>query len=175
MTRVRCLVALLALTLPPVARADERLDHRGALGLVIAPGLEYAALSFAPGESIHDAVGLVVEVDPTFGLGSDGNELVLRLRVTQGSPGGVGFGIGAAYRAYFGRDEWKTYFQLGLKADTAPHLAVGPAADFGLMYELSPAIGFFLQPGLSVEFGRGVRFGAGALVGIQGRTYVLEQ
>jgi hypothetical protein len=170
----RCLSGLiLVAAVPSGAAGQERLDHRGALGVAIAPGIDYAGVSFAPSENARDALGLVVEVDPTFGLGTDGNELVLRLRLLQGSPG-LGFGVGASYRAYFGRDEWKTYFQLGLKADNSPHLAIGPAADFGVMYELSPWLGLFLQPGLSVEVGRGLRFGAGAIIGLQGRTYVLE-
>lgn len=164
---------MLLLARPATGFAEERLDHRGALGLVVAPGLEYAAVTFAPGENASDAVRPLLELGPTFGLGTSGNELVLRLRLLKGTSD-LGVGLGGGYRAYFGRDTWKTYFQVGLKADTAPHLALGPSADFGVMAELSPLMGFFLQPGLSVEIGRGLRVGAGAMLGIQGRTYVLE-
>ena len=154
------------------ARAADRLDHRGARGLSLGLGLEYADVLLVQDRTGVDAARLTLDLSPTFAVGTEGNELVGTLRLLRGPDWGGAAGF--AYRGYFGRDEVKTYFQGGFKLDTAPHWAVGPWAQFGLMYELSPLVGLFGQLELSVEGGDGLRVGGGGSIGIQARTYLLE-
>jgi len=162
---------LAALAAANPAHAEEtRLDHRGALGLSLGVGVEHASLVFRT--DALDATRLTLDLMPTFAVGTEGNELVGLVRGLRGPDWGAALGFG--YRAYFGRDAWKTYFQGLLKADTAPHLAGGVEAGFGVMHEFSALLGVFAQAELSVEVSSGVRVGFGASAGIQARTYVLE-
>lgn len=164
---------LLSMFVALPALAEERLDHRGALGLSIAGGVEHASvllLSNAPTQA--DANRWLLELDPSFAVGTEGNELVATLRFLRGPDSGAALGF--AYRSYFGRDEWKTYFQGGLKADTSPYFGIGPAGLLGVMYELTPLAGVYAQAGLSFEAGHGLRVGFEGSAGIQLRTFVLE-
>jgi len=179
MSRVRALVALVAVLVlaPATARADfpPRLDHRGALGISPEVGGEEADFLRVQSNDVQASVStrLTLGLELTLGLGTEGNEIVVlgRYLYNRSDPGGA---AGVAYRGYFGRDELKTYFQGGIKADTAPRFAIGPWAQLGVMYELSSLVGVFAQAELSAEISQGIRVGLGISGGVQFRTYVLE-
>ncbi|MBS2027089.1 MAG: hypothetical protein JST54_04215 [Deltaproteobacteria bacterium] len=176
---MRSLVALVAVLVlaPTAARADfpPRLDHRGALGISPEIGGERADFLFVAANNVQgfDAARLTLGLELTLGLGFEGNELVVLGRYLH-SRSDAGAAVGVAYRKYFGRDELKTYFQGGIKGDSTPRYAVGPWAQFGVMYELSALVGVFAQAELSVEVSQGIRVGYGGSGGVQLRTYVLE-
>lgn len=174
---MRLLAVAATLCLAAPALAEERLDHRGALGLSLGAGVEHASTQLFSAANpadvkLADATRLVLELDPTFAVGTEGNELVATLRFLKGPDAGGAVGFG--YRGYFGRDEWKTYFQGQLVADSVPSFALGVSAAFGAMYELSPLAGLYAQAGASFEVGANLRVGFELTGGLQLRTYVLE-
>ena len=169
---MRRLALLSVLLLPARAGAADRLDHRGALGLEVGAGYEHASVLLVQDPANLDAGRLTLDLAPTFGVGTEGNELVALIRLVRGPDWGGALAFG--YRAYFGRDEWKTFFQGSIKADTAPHLAIGADANAGAMFELSALFGLFAQIEVSVEGGHGLRIGLGASAGFQVRSYLLE-
>jgi hypothetical protein len=154
------------------ARAD---DHRDALGLGVATGLELAdgltRLNSIEQQSAY------VELDPTIAVGDNGNELVLELRGLDGEINGggrhLGGALGGAFRFNRGQDRLKTFIDLGLKFDTSPWLDAGPHVSFGALFDFIPLFGAFGNLGASFEVGHGVRVGLEAQVGIVGRSYVL--
>jgi hypothetical protein len=169
---VRRLLLLAVLLVPVRAHAADRLDHRGALGLELGAGYEHASVSLVSDPANLDVGRLTLDLAPTFGVGTEGNELVALIRLVRGPDWGGALAFG--YRAYFGREEWKTFFQGSIKADTAPHWAIGPDANVGVMFELSSLFGFFAEIEVSVEGGQGLRVGLGGSAGFQLRSYLLE-
>jgi hypothetical protein len=167
--------ALLAALASP-ARADlpVRLDHRGAVGLSLDVGVEHAVFLGPNGKPVPnlEATRAVLDVSGSAGLTHDGNEFVLELRLLRGPDWGGA--LAAAYRVYFGREEWKTFANVGAKADTTPRFALGPNIGMGVMYEVTPVFGLFASASASLEFGAGIRGAFDAAIGLQGRSYLLE-
>jgi hypothetical protein len=178
-----------------VARADfpARLDHAGALGFAAELGGEYD--SSVPLSGIAQKTVLASQADTARGLGtisgswglSGGDELVLtlgatigpefRTPVSQGQTVGPlhrewGATISPTYRDFRSRNEWKSFIEAGVKADTAPMFAIGPMVAAGLEYEESPVLGVYLRGTGSLELGQILRAGFGLTLGIQGRTYL---
>ncbi len=168
-------IAVIVLLSPLGANADEmRLDHRGALGLELLPGVEHASLvvntNLPPPN--FDATRFVLGLEPTIAIGREGNEIVGTLRLLRGPDWGAAFG--ARFRKYFGRDEWKTFADFGIKVDSTPRWAAGPHVGLGVMYEFSPLVGVFANLGGSIEFGNGIRAAAEGFLGLQARSYLIE-
>ncbi len=185
-------VLLGALSVSSPAQADfpARLDHTGALGLAVDLTTE-----FSPDLRVGqvDTTRFALEVSPTWGLAS-GDELVVvgglvwSPFLPRSTPGPYkvnglaltlqdyrwGGEAAAFYRMIRGREEWKSFLDLGLRADSEPALGVGPAVDLGLQYELSPVVGAYLKAGASLEIGGALRAGFSGSLGIQGRTYLLD-
>jgi hypothetical protein len=158
----------------PGALPLDRLDHRGAVGLTLAVGLEKqdASISHPTGDQRPDDLGVALRVMPALSVGDNGNELQLDLRLFKGT--NLGYGLGVGYRGYAGRDELKTFFELGVRADSRPAWAVSGVAGIGLMYELSQLIGLFASGEVAVGYGSALRFSAALFGGVQLRSYLLE-
>jgi hypothetical protein len=99
--RVTGLLLAAALIAPPVARADERFDHRGAVGLLVGGGAEY--LSGIASERLVQGLRGDLELGGTLAVGVDGNELLLIGRATLGDPA-IDWSVIFGYRGYFGQE-----------------------------------------------------------------------
>ncbi len=162
---------VLALLLPLGAAAQVRLDHRGAAGLLIGSGLEVQeALS---GNVREGGLRALLDVGGTLAVDYEGNELMALARAGFGGPSINWTAIGG-YRGYFGRDVWKTFFDLGIAAHFTPAFTVGPRVGFGVQYELGPLAGLYLGAAAQLSGGNGFRFSGELVGGIQLRSYLLE-
>ncbi len=80
----------------------------------------------------------------------------------------------AGYRAYFGMDRWKTFFDLDLIAFARPTWGLGPRIGFGVQYELTSILGVFASAAAQLGYGNAFRIDVDALIGLQLRSYLLE-
>jgi hypothetical protein len=184
------------------ATLEERLDHRGSVGLLLAvTGMNKVANSTF---EIGWRGGF--EVGGTLNLGTRSNELVLVGRVAFG---GVHVGSGLAgtdvcdpmknpnppplqycvpddhrlhqldtliysgYRGYFG-DRWKTFVEFDLALSLTPFLTAGPRVGVGVQYEVGSLFGVYAQLGGNLGFGEVLQFRTELLLGVQLRSYLLE-
>jgi hypothetical protein len=162
----------LALGAAAVARADERYDHRGAVGVLVGSGGEWLNAASGPGLALQ-GFRLDVDLGGTYAIGDNGNELMLLGRAIFGGPSLEGSLI-LGYRGYFGQDEVKTFFDAGVAGHLMPELAVGPRLGFGVQYEFSPLVGAYAGIGGQVALGQTLRFDFELCLGLQVRTYILE-
>jgi hypothetical protein len=61
--------------------------------------------------------------------------------------------VDARYRAYFGTEEAKTFFDVGVWAPLRSRLAVGPLVGLGFQYDASRAWGCFVAGSFATAFG----------------------
>lgn len=188
-------VALAVLALPASALADERYDHRGALGVLIAFGADYKAAAAIAGGG-DEGARAAPELGLTFPIGDNGNELKASLRALFGgilpncsasqrcAP--VDLGLFFGFRGYFtapgGR--LKTFYDLDVVQHLVPRFSdasartqlyvIGPRVGLGVQFETLPIAGLYFMIDGQMGFGDGLRFGAGAQLGIQLRTYIFE-
>ena len=152
------------------ALADERFDHRGAVGLLVGAGLEHYDVVGGVGGG-----GLLLDADlgATYAVGYNGNELTLLLRGGFLGPH-LDAMIAFGYRGYFGRERIKTFVDFGLSAHSMPLVTLGPRVGFGVQYELSEVVGFYFGTAAQLGFSSVIRFDAELLAGVQIRSYLLE-
>ncbi len=151
-------LALAALLVPGLGAALEpRFDHRDTHGptleaLVardtVARSGRGSTSSWRP--SLRAGWGLDVS--------GEGDELLVGATValrSQDDPAGerVLLAADARYRAYFGTDEAKTFFDVGVWAPLRSRLAVGPLVGLGFQYDLSRAAGLFVAGSFATAFG----------------------
>jgi hypothetical protein len=153
------------------AAAEERYDHRGALGVTLAGGGGRKDLL---GLSISDSGWRgEVEVGLTFAVTRAGSEVKVAGRLTLGGEVIDGSAL-AGFRSYFGYERWKTMLDLDLSVHFTPIFTIGPRLGFGVEYELLSVMGIFAQLGAQLGFGRGLRLSFDGMIGVQFRTYILE-
>lgn len=166
--------ALAACALPRAARAEElRYDHRGALGLIVAAGLERKDANTPTGTGGNRGWGPGADLGLTIAVGYSGNELKAAGHLAWA---GDLWDVGALFgwRGYFGKDQWKTFYDLDLIGHFTPHLTIGPRFGIGVQWDYLPILGTYVTLAGQIGFGQALRFGAELLVGFQFRTYVLE-
>jgi hypothetical protein len=155
---VRSWTIALVLAVPALGRALEpRFDHRDQQGIVAELG--YTRDSATTGNGIA-----VTTLRPVLHLAYsldifDGNELLLGGGMRLGDFGDhraetVRATIDARYRGYFGADELKTFFEVGLMAPLSPSLALGPMAAIGAAYDFSRSGGLFASFGFATGLGQ---------------------
>jgi hypothetical protein len=155
------------------AFAEERYDHRGAVGLLVGSGFEYAS-TIGRIVSVDTAPSALFDLGVTTHMGLNSNELKLFARASF-IPGVRRLSLVGGYRGYFGDDRVKTFFDLDLALRLLPQATLGPRVGLGVQYELTPVLG--LYAGLGGQIGVGpqlARFSGELLVGFQGRSYLLE-
>jgi hypothetical protein len=169
------LVAVLSAAAPSLA--DDRYDHRGAVGLI-------AALAFQDKDSIvfnqnfaDSGSRYAAEIGGTYAVGYNGNELALLATLGVATYGSLraDWGLAAGYRGYFGHERFKTYFDLDAAVHFTPSVTAGPRFGAGVQYELTQTLGVF--GGLEGELCIGpqeLRLSAQIAVGFQFRSYLLE-
>lgn len=187
---------LLAILLTaPVAGADERYDHRGAVGLLVQlVGDNKTSTVLKGGGDSGWRYGLDLGV--SFAVGTDGNEVKGILRGLFGgiengcsrlhSCAPVDLGLYLGYRGYFAiaDSRWKTFFDLDLAQHVVPHFAIqndgtqvyviGPRIALGVQLDFLPIAGVNLMLEGELGFGDGLRFSGGLTLGFQLRSYLLE-
>ena len=165
-------VCLAALTLPSLGSALEpRFDHRDQQGVLFAVEgwRESVAVSGQP---------TVAEFRPrlwaawTRDVSGEGDEIILggSFRLADWSdPAGNRFlyGINARYRGYFGTEELKTFFEVGLWSELKDKLAVGPEVGLGLAFDPNRSWGTFVSAHFATAFGEARIASLGATAGIQ--------
>lgn len=166
------MIAALAVAAVCLGAAGERLDHHGAVGLLIGAGGDYRSQALPTGDT---SIGfrLPLDLGGTYNVGDDSNELLLAGRVELLAPSLITSAYGG-YRSYFGQDAWKTFFDLHVRADFTPAFTAGPRMGFGAQYELNSLVGVFAAIGAHVGAGAGIRFGGELLLGMQFRSFLLE-
>ena len=170
------------------ASQDVRLDHRGAVGLLLGVG----GLRKESSVSIENTWRGSFTVGVTIAVGYREQEIVIaagtsmtRTEVIVNSMTGeraYGFGIDGVlwggYRAYFG-EQWKTFVDLDLALGIVPGVTVGPRIAIGLMHELSSVAGVFATLGTQLGLGSNgvgltIAFRAELAIGVQLRSFLLE-
>ena len=170
----RLAAAVLALATPLAARALEpRFDHREQDGLLTA--LEYWREStVVSGKATVTDLAPRLRVGWTFDVTGEGNELIVggsirlgdwkdRERMRQL------YGLDVRYRGYFGTEELKTFFELGLWGQLQNKVALGPQAGIGLAYDPSRTWGGFFSLHFGTGFGEARVASLGASAGVQVR------
>jgi hypothetical protein len=150
--------ALAALAPVGASALEARFDHRDQAGVVLEPLLAHDSIAIsgrATKSFWRPALRLAYTWDPT----GDGNELAvgiqLPLRTWHDSRRyQVLQALDARYRAYFGTDELKTFFDVGLWAPLASRLAIGPMVGIGAAYDFSRAGGVYAQGSFATAFGQ---------------------
>jgi hypothetical protein len=171
---------LIVTLLATAAVAEERYDHRGSLGVLLAGSIERkdSANNTQPSDPSFKLGGWKgsLELGATMGVGSDGNDLKLSVRTMFGYP--FDLGIFAGYRGYFSVGQWKTFFDLDLAGHItpliAPHGTIGTRVAVGVQLDFLPIIGTYALLGGQIGFGDGLRYGAELTIGFQFRSYLLE-
>jgi hypothetical protein len=169
---VRAVATGLLLACPLGAAALEpRFDHRDQMGVVAA--FEYwrdsVAVSGQP---------TLTESRPRLRLGwgwdvsGEGDELILgaTTRLTGWSDPQRQrrlYGLDARYRGYFGTEELKTFFEVGLAAELQSRLAVGPQVGLGMSYDPTRTWGAFFSLHFGTGFGEARIASLGASLGVQ--------
>ncbi len=165
---------VLGLVLAASARAEERYDHRGALGLTVAGGAEFVTMlsTVTAGES---GLRVPFELGGTLSI-TDRTELRLAGRISPSPvvPRALAGTIFAGIRNSRGPEQWKTFFDLELAVHVAPAFMAGARVGFGVQYDFLPVMGVYAQLGAQLAGGAGLRLSFEGLVGFQFRTYVLD-
>ena len=165
MPHALCALALLSAS-DPASGAE--IDHRGSVGVALSAGVQLDApiASAAPSGPAGR-----VELLATAAVFEDDNEITL---------GAYALGSGrlvsalGGYRLYFGREEWRTFTDLGLSLHLHDALALGPRLGLGIQWDPDPLFGLFVAAHAEIAFGSAQRAGAAIAIGVQGRSYLLR-
>jgi len=154
--------ALAALALALVARTavalEPRFDHRDTHGPFIELLVAHDTVARS-GESSTSSWRPAARFAWGFDVSGEGDELLVGAAVALRSFDDpdrtrVLFGVDARYRAYFGTDEAKTFFDIGAWAPLRSRLAAGPLVGLGVSYDFSRAAGIYLAGAFATAFGQ---------------------
>lgn len=155
---LRRAAALVAVFAPAWALALEpRFDHRDAQGVLVEPLLAYDVVA-VPGHPTRSSWRPGVRIAYGWDLLGEGNELFLGAQsaFSWSDPDRekIQLALDARYRAYFGTEQWKTFFEVGLWAPVSSRLAIGPLVTIGVAYDFSRWSGVFVDAGFATGFGQ---------------------
>ncbi len=147
------------------AALEPRYDHRDQMGLLLEASGSWDAVTVGDrSQSLGRRPTLRLAF--TFDLSGEGDELMVGGAWSGGggATAHVDWALDARYRGYFGSDEFKTFFEVGLWAPLSPRRAVGPRAGLGASWDFSRRLGAFLAVGFATAFGdfRGASLDVGA-------------
>ncbi len=151
--------AISAAALAPVCgRALEpRYDHRDTQGVLVEPMLAHDTVAIS-GHPTRSAWRPGVRVAYGWDAMGEGNELFLGAQTafswSDPAREKIRLAVDARYRAYFGTEQWKTFFELGLWAPVASRFAIGPLVTIGAAYDFSRWSGLFANGGFATGFGQ---------------------
>jgi hypothetical protein len=156
---------------PATAEDAPRLDHRGALGVIVGAGVSFEDTVLQHGVP-EDGRAPLLQVQVSLPLGAQGNEWTLGVSTAFDSRPTVA--LSGGLRAYFGEEVWKTFVTVEGTLHVTPAVSAGPRMGFGVQCDFSQVAGAFVQVAAEATAGQGIRFGASALAGFQFRTYLFE-
>lgn len=156
---------------PALAEEVPRLDHRGALGGIIAGGVAFQETVLQYGVAERGRAALVLG-QLTFPLGVQGNEWTVGVGTAFSDP--VSVAVAGGVRLYFGDEAWKTFVTIEGTLHVTPAVSAGPRLGFGVQWDFAQVAGTFVQLAAEVTAGQGIRFGASVVAGFQFRTYIFE-
>jgi hypothetical protein len=142
----------------PAAALEPRYDHRGMNGVLVEPLLAHDTVSIT-GHGSHSRWRPTVRLAYGWDVLGEGNELFLGVQsaLTGWSDPRrekIRLAVDARYRSYFGTEQWKTFFELGLWAPVSSRLVVGPLVGLGVAYDFSRNTGLFLDGGFATGLGQ---------------------
>jgi hypothetical protein len=159
------------LAAPAAAEDAPRLDHRGALGVILGAGISFQETVLKYGVA-EEGRSPLFQAEVTFPLGTQGNEWTLAVGTALNTP--VTVAVAGGIRAYFGEEVWKTFVTVEGTLHVTPAVSAGPRLGFGVQWDFAQVAGAFVQVAAEATAGQGIRFGASALAGFQFRTYIFE-
>jgi hypothetical protein len=175
--RARRVLLAVALALPASAAALEpRFDHRDTYGPLVEVLLARDSVSVS-GRGTTASWRPALRASWGFDVTGEGSELLLGGDVALRSFDDpdrerVLVAASARYRSYFGTEELKTFFELGLYAPLRSRLAAGPLVGLGLAYDFSRASGVFVAAEFASAFGQARLVSGSVLAGAQIRFEV---
>ncbi len=144
-----------ALAAAPAAALEPRFDHRDEQGVLVEAGASRDTVSAGGGPS-ESANRAFVRVGYGFDVSGEGGELVLSgsLRLgADGTPESLRWAADLRYRGYFGTEELKTFFEVGLWVPVSTRLAIGPRVGIGVAYDFGRTFGLYSAFGFGTGFG----------------------
>ena len=167
---LRVLFAVLLLALPASAAAqwdEPRLDHRGQPSLVVGPVLEHLIVGRA-GEETETGTGVAAEGAWGVPLTDEGGEGLVGLRAGAALDGDQArLAPFALYRGYYGDEDWKTFFDVGVFVRIEPVWGGGARLGFGVQHDPAEHLGIFAGIGGGLAFGDGLQANVDFLAGVQ--------
>jgi hypothetical protein len=152
-------LAVLALFVSPVLTAalEPRFDHRDTYGPLVAAVAGRDTVARSEGGSAS-SWRPAIRLGWGFDLAGDGNDLLVGAAFSLASHDDprrerVLLGADARYRAFFGTEELKTFFDVGVWAPIRSRLSVGPLVALGVAYDFSRVAGVSLAGSFATAFG----------------------
>lgn len=151
-------LAAAALLVPALAAALEpRFDHRDTHGPFLEAVVAHDTVARS-GRASASSWRPAVRAGWGFDVSGDGDELLFGAAAALRSYDDpererVLLGVDARYRGYFGTEELKTFFDLGVWAPLRSRLAIGPVVGLGVVYDSSRYQGFHLSGTFATAFG----------------------
>lgn len=167
-------VAALAAALAPACAAalEPRYDHRDTDGVLLEPMLAFDTVAVS-GRTTRSSWRPGMRVAYGWDAFGEGNELFLGAQTafswSDPERQKIRLALDARYRAYFGTEQWKTFFELGLWAPVSSRLAIGPLVTIGVAYDFSRWTGVFADGGFQSAFGEARIASFTASAGVQFR------
>ncbi len=165
-------VAWFALLLPATTSALEpRFDHRDQDSLLLEIARSRDTVSVAGGDS-RSLFRTQLEIAYGFDVTGDGDELLLGIATRLGGedvPESVRWSIDARYRGYFGTEELKTFFDVGLWVPVSPKVGIGPRVDLGVIWDFGRIAGLYASLGVGTALGQIRAFSIEVASGMQVR------
>lgn len=148
------LLAALAVATPAGA-LEPRFDHRDEDGVLAEFGVSRDTVT-ADGLSAT-RYSPVLRLAYGADLIGDGSEFALGAALRLDAPAGasgIRYAADLRYRGYFGTDELKTFFDVGIWVPFSTRWAIGPRVGLGAIYDFSRALGFYVSIGFGTGFGQ---------------------
>lgn len=169
-TRASPILAVLAVAAFPAEALEPRFDHRDMAGILVEVGGVRDTVTADGLSTSRSAAALRLAYGAD--LMGDGNEVALGAALRLGSasgPGGLKYSLDLRYRGYFGADELKTFFDVGVWAPFSTRWAVGLRAGLGVIYDFGRTAGIYVSIGFGSAFGQIRAVALEAATGLQWR------
>jgi hypothetical protein len=156
--KLRPLLVVAALLAPVAASALEaRFDHRDLRGLVLEPLIAHDTVAVS-GHATRSTWRPALRLAYGWDVLGEGNELFLGAQTaltgwSDPRREKVRLALDARYRSYFGTEQWKTFFELGVWAPVSSRFAIGPLLGLGVAYDFSRTSGLFVDGGFATGLG----------------------
>ena len=171
------LAAALALVPGLAAALEPRFDHRDTHGPSAEALLAHDTVA-RPGSSSASSWRSGLRLAWGLEVSGEGDEVLVGASLALGSPDDpertrVVLAADARYRGYFGSEQAKTFFDVGVWVPVRSRLAVGPLVGIGVAYDFSRAFGVHLAGSFATAFGEARIASFGVSAGAQLRFELL--